>query len=437
MALKAYETSIAEKWEIEPGFAFLPVFEKQNGSFVSKEKTSGKWREGIGKMSEYIQHDRCGRSAGRVEKKYFTFAEPPNEMPLDSGRSLGPVTIAYETLGRLNKEKNNAVLVCHALTGDSHVAGFYTESDEKPGWWDNMVGPGKAIDTDRYFVICSNVLAGCMGSTGPASLDPGTGRPYGFTFPMVTIADMVRAQKALMDFLGIERILATIGGSMGGMQVLQWCVQYPAMVVSAIPLATTMRHSALAIAFNEVARQAIIADPNWQNGDYYDGPKPNLGLSVARMIGHITYLSDEAMRRKFGRKLMDRDNFTFNFDSEFQVESYLRYQGAKFVERFDANSFLYITKAADYFDLALQNGVSSSVEAFSEVSARFLVISFTSDWLYPTYQSRDMVKAMKKNGLDVSFCEIEAQWGHDAFLLTNERLITLIRGFIDSTHERL
>jgi len=388
-------------------------------------------------MSEYIQHDPSGRSAGRVEKKYFTFAEPPHEMVLDSGRRLGPVTLAYETLGTLNPEKNNVILICHALTGDSHVAGYYSESDDKPGWWDNMVGPGKGIDTDKYFVVCSNVLGGCMGSTGPASVDPATGKPYGLTFPMVTLADMVRAQKALMDHLGIERILAMTGGSMGGMQVLQWCVQYPEMVVSAIPLATTMRHSALAIAFNEVARQAITADPNWNNGNYYESEKPNLGLSVARMIGHITYLSDEAMRRKFGRRLQAGDNFSFNFNGDFQVESYLRYQGAKFVERFDANSFLYITKAADYFDLTRQQGQSAAADAFSGTAARFMVISFTSDWLYPTYQSRAMVKAMKKNGLDVSFCEIEAEWGHDAFLLPNQRLSNLLRGFIESVHERL
>ncbi len=386
-------------------------------------------------MSEYIRHDPSGRSAGRVEKKYFTFAEPPNEMVLDSGRRLGPITIAYETLGTLNAERNNVVLVLHALTGDSHVAGYYSETDDKPGWWDNMVGPGKGIDTDKYFVVCSNVLGGCMGSTGPASIDPATGRRYGLNFPMVTISDMVRAQKALIDHLGIERILSMTGGSMGGMQVLQWCIQYPEMVVSAIPLATTMRHSALAIAFNEVARQAIIADPNWNNGNYYYGSKPDLGLSVARMIGHITYLSDEAMRHKFGRRLQDRNDFSFNFEGDFQVESYLHYQGAKFVDRFDANSFLYITKAADYFDLIRQNEKNSAVDAFSKAAARFMVISFTSDWLYPTYQSRDMVKAMKKNGLDVSFCEIEAEWGHDAFLLPNERLDTLIRGFIESADE--
>jgi len=386
-------------------------------------------------MSEYISHDSTGRSVGRVEKKYFTFAEPPNEMLLDSGRRLGPITIAYETLGTLNADKTNVILVLHALTGDSHVAGYYSEDDDKPGWWDNMVGPGKGIDTDKYFVLCSNVLGGCMGSTGPAAINPETGKPYGMDFPMVTIGDMVRAQKALLDHLGIQRILSMSGGSMGGMQVLQWCVQYPDMVLSAIPLATTMRHSALAIAFNEVARQAIIADPNWNNGNYYDGPQPNVGLSVARMIGHITYLSDEAMRRKFGRRLQDKEDFSFNFNGDFQVESYLRYQGAKFVERFDANAFLYITKAADYFDLTRHSEQTSTVDVFSNALAQFLVISFTSDWLYPTYQSRAMVKTMKKNGLDVSFCEIEAEWGHDAFLLPNDRLTNLIRRFIDSVFD--
>jgi homoserine O-acetyltransferase len=273
-----------------------------------------------------------------------------------------------------------------------------------------------------------------MGSTGPRSLEPTTGRPYGKNFPLVTIGDMVRAQKALIDHLGVDRILAAIGGSIGGMQVLEWTVRYPEMVYAAVPLATTTRHSALAIAFNEVARQAIMADPNWNNGSYYGGPQPDMGLAVARMIGHITYLSDAAMRHKFGRRLQDKNGFSFNFDADFQIESYLRYQGTKFVERFDANSFLYITKAADYFDLERQHGDGSLVEAFSKAIARFLVISFTSDWLYPTYQSRSMVQAMKKNGLEVSFCEIEADWGHDAFLIPNERLTRLIKGFLARVH---
>jgi len=382
-------------------------------------------------MSEYIEHDKNGASVGIVQKRFFTFAHPPERLRLESGAQLGPVTLAYETCGRLSPERDNAVLVLHALSGDSHVAGVYTAEDEKPGWWDFMVGPGKGIDTERCFVICSNVIGGCAGSTGPSSIRPETGRPYGLDFPVVTIGDMVAAQKALIDHLGIRRLLCVVGGSIGGMQVLEWTVRYPERVASAVALATTMRHSALAIAFNEVARQAIMADPHWNRGDYYDGPKPATGLAVARMIGHITYLSDEAMRLKFGRRLQDKSDFSFNFDADFQVESYLRYQGRKFVDRFDANSFLYITKAADYYDLILQHGAGSAVRAFAKARARFLVISFTSDWLYPTYQSREIVKALKKNGRDVSFCEIEADWGHDAFLLPNPRLAALIHGFLE------
>jgi len=387
-------------------------------------------------MSEYIEHDKDENSVGIVEKKFFTFAEPPDEMVLESGAKLGPITLAYETCGTLDEDKSNAILVLHALSGDSHVAGYYTPEDEKPGWWDNMVGPGKGIDTDKYFVVCSNILGSCMGSTGPCSINPRTVLPYGLDFPVVTIGDMVCAQKALIDHLGIKRLLAVVGGSIGGMQVLEWCVRYPESVIGAIPLATTTRHSALAIAFNEVARQAIMADPKWNDGNYYFGPKPNLGLAVARMIGHITYLSDESMRHKFGRRLQDKSDFSFNFDADFQVESYLRYQGKKFVERFDANAFLYITKAADYYDIRKQYGSGSTVQAFSRARAKFLVVSFTSDWLYPTYQSRAMVKAMKKNGLDVSFCEIEAEWGHDAFLLSSDRLGVLIRGFLDRVYNQ-
>jgi homoserine O-acetyltransferase len=280
-------------------------------------------------------------------------------------------------------------------------------------------------------------LGSCMGSTGPCSINAETDYPYGLDFPFVTIGDMVQAQKALMVHLGIKKILSVIGGSIGGMQVLEWCVRYPEMVVSAIPLATTTKHSALAIAFNEVARQAIMADPNWNNGDYYSGKKPDLGLAVARMIGHITYLSDESMRHKFGRRLQDRNDFSFNFNADFQVESYLRYQGTKFVERFDANAFLYITKAADYYDMERQHNSGSTVKAFSKARAKFLVVSFTSDWLYPTYQSKAMVQAMKKNGLDVSFCDIEAEWGHDAFLLPSERLTALMRGFLGRVHNEI
>jgi len=385
-------------------------------------------------MSEYIEHDKNGVSVGLVEKKFFTFAEPPDEIILESGEKLGPITIAYETLGTLSDDKDNVILILHALSGDSHVAGYYGEDDQKPGWWDIMVGPGKGIDTDRYFVICSNILGSCMGTTGPCSINPKTGQPYGLGFPVITIGDMVRIQKTLMDHLGINKILSVIGGSIGGLQVLEWCVAYPEMVISSIPLASTTRHSALAIAFNEVARQAIMADPNWNNGDYYSGPKPDLGLAVARMIGHITYLSDESMRHKFGRRLQDKSDFSFNFDADFQVESYLRYQGKKFVERFDANSFLYITKAADYFDLKKQQGSGSMLRPFSRTRAKFLVASFTSDWLYPTYQSKAMVQSMKKTGLDVSFCEIDAEWGHDAFLLPSDRLTALVRGFLERVY---
>jgi homoserine O-acetyltransferase len=382
-------------------------------------------------MSEYIEHDKDEISVGIVEKNLLTFAEPPDEMVLESGARVGPLTLAYETCGTLNEDKSNAILILHALSGDSHVAGYYSPEDEKPGWWDNMVGPGKGIDTDKNFIVCSNIIGSCMGSSGPCTINPKTVLPYGLDFPVVTIGDMVEAQKALIDHLGITKLLAVVGGSIGGMQVLEWCARYPEMVSAAIPLASTTKHSALAIAFNEVARQSIMVDPNWNNGEYYFGPKPDMGLAVARMIGHITYLSDESMRLKFGRRLQDKSDFSFNFDADFQVESYLRYQGKKFVERFDANSFLYITKAGDYYDLGQQHGDGSEVKAFSKMAAAFLVVSFTSDWLYPTYQSRAMVKAMKKTGLDVSFCEIEAEWGHDAFLLPNERLTSVIRGFLE------
>ncbi len=364
-----------------------------------------------------------------VEKHYFTFAEPPHELKLESGAKLGPVTIAYETCGRLSTAKDNVILITHAFSGDSHVAGYYSDDVERknPGWWDSMVGPGRGIDTDKYFVICSNVIGGCMGSTGPGSINPATDRPYGLDFPMVTIGDMVEGQKALIDHLGIPQLLAVIGGSVGGMQVLEWCVRYPDKVKAAIAIATSMRHSALAIAFNEVARQAIMADPNWKRGDYYGATPPDLGLAVARMIGHVTYLSDEAMRRKFGRRLQDKTDFSFDFDADFQVESYLRHQGSKFVQRFDANSLLYITKASDYFDLVEKTATG----LFNAMNSKFLVVSYTSDWLYPTYQAKELVQTLKRSGQDVSFCEIEADAGHDAFLIPDERLNKLFRGFLD------
>lgn len=371
-----------------------------------------------------------------VEKKFFTFASGEDKMVLESGARLGPVTIAYETCGTLSPEKDNAILVAHAFSGDSHVAGYYPGDREhgKPGWWDSVVGPGKGIDTNKYFVICSNILGSCMGSTGPASINPETSEPYGLSFPMVTIGDMVAAQKLLIDHLGIQKLLCVIGGSVGGMQVLEWCVRFPEIVRSAVPLATTMRHSAMAIAFNEVARQAILADPNWQRGNYYDDTPPHMGLAVARMVGHITYLSDEAMRRKFGRRLQDKSDFSYEIDVDFEVENYLRYQGSKFVQRFDANSLLYITKAADYYDLTSNSPRSSTERDFSKSRARFLVISYTSDWLYPTYQSKELVQALKRAGRDVSFCEIEADAGHDAFLIPDKRLAKILTGFLDGIH---
>jgi homoserine O-acetyltransferase len=369
---------------------------------------------------------------GLVKKQQQTFALPPDELVLESGATLGPLTISYETYGTLSQSKDNVILVTHAFTGDAHAAGYYTDTpaDEKPGWWEFMIGPGKGIDTDKYFVICSNILGSCMGTTGPSSIHPSTGKPYGMDFPMVTIGDMVSAQKALLDHLGIERLFAVIGGSVGGMQVLEWCVRFPHMIRAAIPIATTMRHSALAIAFNEIARQAIMADPNWQQGNYYDSAKPDLGLAVARMVGHVTYLSDEAMRRKFGRRLQDKNDFSYNFGVDFQVESYLRHQGTKFVRRFDANSMLYITKAADYFDLKDRVNTDECIQNLHDSHSKFLVISYSSDWLYPTYQARELVQALKRTGQDVSFCEIEADCGHDAFLIPDKRLTNLIRGFL-------
>lgn len=367
----------------------------------------------------------------QAQRKSFTFANAPDLLTLESGEQLGPVTLAYETWGTLSARKDNVILIAHAFSGDAHAASHPESGEEDvPGWWDFLIGPGKAIDTNRYFVVCCNILGSCMGSTGPSAMNPKTGTPYGLDFPMVTIGDMVQAQKILLDHLGISQLLAVIGGSVGGMQVLEWCTRFPQMVRAAIPIATTMRHSALAIAFNEIARQAIMADPLWNHGDYYTGEKPDHGLAVARMIGHVTYLSDEAMRRKFGRRLQDKSDFSFDFNVDFQVESYLHHQGSKFVRRFDANSLLYITKAADYFDLTAGSPASSSLSLGTE-STKFLVISYSSDWLYPTYQAKELLRTLKRLGRDASFCEIEADCGHDAFLIPDQRLTNLVRGFLD------
>ena len=354
-------------------------------------------------------------------------------LDLDCGVTLTGVDVAYETYGTLNADRSNAILVLHAFSGDAHAAGV--SSDGQPGWWSNMIGPGLGFDTDRYFVICSNILGGCRGTTGPISPDPETGKPFGMHFPVITVGDMVRLQKKLIDHLGIGKLLAVSGGSMGGMQALEWTVAYPDCVAAAIPIATTARHSAQQIAFNEVGRQAIMADPDWNEGDYYDSKPPARGLAVARMVGNITYMSDASMRDKFGRRLRDKSVFGFDFSVDFEVESYLRYRGSQFVNRFDANSYLYITKAMDYFDLAA--GKSTLPAAFDNTKARFLVISFTSDWLYPTYQSLEIVSALRGRNIDVAFCELPSSYGHDAFLVEVKDQTEMIRGFLNSVSEDL
>lgn len=346
-------------------------------------------------------------------------------MKLESGEKLGPITLAYETYGKLNKDKSNAVLVLHALSGDAHAAGWHKD-DKDAGWWNNFIGPDKGIDTNEYFVICSNVIGGCKGSTGPGSVNPLTGKPYGLDFPVITIADIVNAQRHLIDHLGIDKILAVIGGSMGGMQVLQWMVAYPERICSAIPIATTLKHTPQQIAFNEVGRQAIIADPDWQNGKYYSGASPAKGLAVARMIGHITYMSDASMAEKFGRRFR-ADKSKFKFSADFEVEGYLRYRGDNFVKRFDANSYLYLTKAIDYFNLL--NGHNLG-DVFKGLNAKVLVLAFKSDWLYPLYQSQEIVKACKLAGVDASYCEITSTYGHDAFLIEVEQEKQLIKHFL-------
>lgn len=348
-----------------------------------------------------------------------TFAQPPDELTLESGEKLGPITLTYETYGTLNKEKNNALLVLHALSGDSHAA-------DQNGWWENLIGPGKGIDTDKYFVICSNVIGGCKGSTGPASINPLSGKPYGLSFPLISIHDMVEAQRRLVDFLGIENLLSVVGGSMGGMQVLQWMVSYPKRIRSAIPIATTLKHTPQQIAFNEVGRQAVMSDPDWKKGDYYGCSSPAKGLALARMIGHITYMSDVSMTEKFGRRTR-QDKEPFKFSADFEVEGYLHYRGDNFVKRFDANSYLYLTKAIDNFNLLNGHGIAN---IFEGLKAKVLVLAFKSDWLYPTYQSQEIVKACKLSGVEASYCEINSTYGHDAFLLEITKETQLIESFL-------
>ncbi len=355
-------------------------------------------------------------------------------LELDSGRSLVDLQIGYQTYGTLNRDRSNAILICHALTGDQHVASTNPVTG-KPGWWSEMVGPGLPIDTDRYFIICSNVVGGCMGTTGPASTNPATDRVYGLDLPVITVRDMVRAQAMLVDHLGIDTLFSVAGGSLGGMQVLQWAATYPKRVFSALPIATGARHSSQNIAFHEVGRQAVMADPDWRNGRYFEaGVSPRKGLAVARMAAHITYLSEEALHRKFGRNLQDRDRPTFGFDADFQIESYLRHQGSTFVDRFDANSYLYMTRAMDYFDLAAEHG-GRLANAFLGTKTRFCVVSFTSDWLFPTIENKAVVRALNAAGASVSFVEIETDRGHDAFLLDEPEMFDTVRGFLTAAAE--
>ncbi|MDR2192220.1 MAG: homoserine O-acetyltransferase [Endomicrobium sp.] len=366
------------------------------------------------------------KSLGIVETKTFKF----DAMVLESGRELKDVSIVYETYGKLNENKSNAIYIAHAFSGDANAAGFHKDA-KKPGWWDDMIGPGKAFDTDKYFVICSNVIGGCSGSTGPSSLNPETKKPYALSFPVITIADMVAAQKKLIDYLGIKKLLSVAGGSMGGMQVLQWAVSYPESISSAIAIATAMKHSPQQIAFNEVARQAIMSDAKWNNGNYYEtNSSPDGGLSVARMIGHITYMSDKSMEERFSRNLKE-EGYSFSIASDFEVEGYLRYKGDSFVKRFDANSYLYISKAMDYFDVSNKILVKTS----DKRDVKFLIISFASDWLYPSYQSEEMVKRLKLKGYDTTYIEIKSTYGHDAFLLEFDDETKMVKHFLEKVNK--
>lgn len=365
-------------------------------------------------------------SVGIVERQYIHFDET---LYLRGGGILEGFTLAYETYGKLNTERSNAILICHALSGDAHVAGHHSDNpEEKPGWWDDAVGPGKMFDTEQFFVICSNVIGGCQGSTGPSS-PAKDGKPYGLRFPFVTVSDMVLAQRHLMDRLGIHKLFSVAGGSMGGMQALQWAVDYPERVGSVLFLAATARSSTQNIAFNEIGRQAIYADPNWKNGDYYDGDVPAAGLSVARMVGHITYMSESSLEDKFGRRTQNGNGLTYGFGTDFAVESYLKHQGEKFVERFDANSYLYITKALDYYDVA--DGYESMEAALARVQCPFLVVSISSDWLYTAAQARELVDALKAVGKAVEYRHIEATFGHDSFLVEVETMTEIVGGYLE------
>ena len=358
------------------------------------------------------------------------------KLDLNSGAQLGPINVAYTTHGTLNTNKSNAILICHALTGDQFFCGTHPLTG-RPGWWDTMVGPGKPLDTDRYFLICPNILGGCMGTTGPSEVNPSTDKPWGLEFPVITVGDMVNVQKLLVDYLGISQLFLVIGGSMGGMQVLDWAARYPERVFSAMPIATALRTSAQNIAHHEVGRQAVMADPDWCAGRYQEeGKRPHRGLAVARMGAHITYLSESALTRKFGRSLQSRDRVTYGFEADFQVESYLRHQGITFVDRFDANSYLYITRAMDYFDMVEEHG-GIATDIFDSTSVRFGIISFTSDWMFPTVENREIVKVLNGVGANVSFVEIETDQGHDSFLMDIADYHRVVRGFLGGTAELL
>ncbi len=367
-------------------------------------------------------------SVGFVESRRVQLFNREEPLELECGATLNEVTVEYETYGALNQNRDNGVLVCHALSGDAHAAGWLSAEDKKPGWWDNMIGPGKALDTEKYFVICSNILGGCKGTTGPSSINPETEKPYGMDFPVITIHDMVVCQEKLIQQLGIEKLLAVVGGSMGGMQTLEWAVSFPHRVRAVIPVATTYRTSPQSIAFDEVGRQAIFNDPNWNGGDYYGQQPPERGLAIARMVGHITYLSDQSMHEKFGRNLRLREEYGYDFGQEFQVESYLHHQGTSFTKRFDANTYLYITKAMDYFDLTI--GFPSLKESMRRADCKFLLIAFSSDWLFPPYQMKKMANALRYNGIDVTYVEIESDYGHDAFLLEAEKMTRMLSAFL-------
>lgn len=377
------------------------------------------------------------RSVGIVETQYVTLFESPNVLKTSGGEELGPITVAYETYGTLSPERDNAIFICHALTGDAHAAGYHSPESKKAGWWDSFIGPGKGLDTDKYFVICANVLGGCQGTTGPSSTNPATGKQYRSDFPVITVGDIVEVHAALVRHLGIDRILGAVGGSLGGMQVLEWTARFPDQIHAAIVLASAANLSAQGIAFNAVGRRAILADPKFKDGTYADDDGPRYGLALARMLAHITYLSEASIELKFGRRLQDSDQFAYDLkrETEFQIESYLHHQGKRFVERFDANSYLYLTKAMDYFHLNQNYG--SLAEALGRTDARFLLASYSTDWLFPTSQSKELVQALIETGRDVSFLELESPYGHDAFLIELDPLTALAQPFLDRTYDRI